>query len=298
MSSSTDTNNKLDKILEKIESLDKKLDSVESKMDKRLCVVEQQCAIITKKSVKHEKHINYIAKEVSDLKAKINAMEQEKLKCNIILKGMNEIESNAKGLNLMVDTILQTFNGFESHHLKHARRIGNVIHGKPRLILAELANTEVKLEIMHSLKNKKFTCDQFSNDGKVWGTNVEQIFISDHLTPVTSKIFYQARQLKKKQKIKYAWSKLGKIYVRKDENSRAHLIESLKQLEDFDKKLDVTIIETDIDTDFEQVMDTDTEVGGYESSSQSKRKLDRSNSDPPKKSPRPKRVKNTSNLNK
>lgn len=296
MSQDSDMNEKLDKILEKIESLDKKMDSVESKMDSRLTKVEDQCGLLIKKSNKHDRCQNYVLNEVAKLKIKVNMMEQDKLKNNIMIRGVKEIEKDDKELDLMIDTILASLTDeFESQDTKSVRRIGMKKQGIPRLVLVEMVTANAKLKIMQTLKDKNLNCAQFNNNGVVWGKNEERIYLSDHFTPASNNIFYQARQLKKKDKIKYAWSKFGNIYVKKDENSRAVRVESLEQLAQFDKQLssdeDVGVTETENESESEPVMDTDVEAASRSPSKQSKRKLNRSQSDPPKKSPRPKRAK-------
>lgn len=54
---------------------------------------------------------------------------------------------------------------------------------------------------------------------------------------MSSDIFYKARQLRKKNRIKDAWFKLGTIYIRKDDESQAFNIQSVQQLLQFEKQL-------------------------------------------------------------
>lgn len=179
----------------------------------------------------------------------------------------------------MVDTLLQKFECYESVQLRSTRRFGNKNQGNSRFIMVELVSTDVKLGIMKSLKNKKL----------VWGPNHDQVYFSDHLTLLNNSLFYKARIMKRKNDVKYAWTKLGKIYIKKSDNSRAVLIKSSDQLEKFIQDLQASdselANETEADTENEEVND------GKKGES-SKRKHNTSNSDPQKQSPELKRTRN------
>lgn len=281
MSQNSDLNAKLDKILEKIESL-------ENKMDSRMNKLEDQYAVLMKKSNKHDKIQKSVLNEVTNLKARVNSMEQNMLINNIIIRGVKELESNEDDLGIMVDLMMcKLEKDFESSEVLSSHRIGVKKTDKPRLILVKMTNVDSKTKIMKNLKDKSLDCSQFTSKNKAWGTKNDRIFLGDHLTSTTNNIFYHARQLKKRNKVKYAWSKLGKIYVKKDDDSRAVQIKCQDQLSQFDKQLysDEESSCSESETEAEIVID---------SKKRPKRKLDRTHSDPilhTKRSPRPKRTK-------
>lgn len=304
-----DMNKKLDKILMNMDSFDKKLDTLEKKIEDRLSKVENQCLLFQKKSNKQEKRQDYILNEVSKLKETVNVMEQEKLERNIIIKGIKEVENDDNQLlGFMVDGVLDSLEDtFESSNVVNVRRIGAKKPNLPRLILVELSCKEIKLKIMQKLKDSDLNCSKFNNNGVAWGSQADKIYISDHLTPTNSKIFYQARKLKKCSKIKYAWSKFGQIYVKKDDDSRAYHMKSIEQLLYYEKQ---SLNKEDEDTDesfssesHSEVEDesngngnTEAEMVSDAQQSESNRKRNRSKEVPtksPKKSPRPKRTKST-----
>lgn len=295
MSQDGNISEKLDKILSKI-------DSLEDKMDKRLTKVEDQCSLLTKRSLEQERSHNYVLSEVDNLKVRVHRMEQERLANNIIIRGVKELEKDENGLNSMVDSILSSLTiDFSAANVKSCRRIGGKAENKTRVILVKMSSADAKLNIMQVLKNKPLDCSQFESNGCVWGTDADKIFLSDDLTRMSSDIFYKARQLRKKNRIKYAWSKLGTIYVRKDDQSQAVNILSVHQLLKYEKQLlseESDPHESGSGSESEKATETDTTDSR---TTKSKRKLDRSFSEPSrisrKKSPRPKRVKTRQETN-
>lgn len=245
---------KLDKLCDKMDSFDKKLDSVEVKLDTRLTMVEQKCSLLEKKSNKHAEQQKYVMREIRKLKSTVNTLEQQRIESNVIIKGVTEIEGDdTDTLSFMVDGILSHIHSeFESTSVITVRRIGVKNSDTSRPILVVMRNSEAKLHVMRNLKERNLHCAQFNHNGKPWGTKEKKIFVSDHLTSVNNNIFYNARQLRKKNKIKYAWTKLGKVYVKKDDVSRAHNISTLEQLSLFERQLESSDEETTVESEADE----------------------------------------------
>lgn len=225
---------KMEKVEMKMEQVEQRLDSMEKKLDLRLTAVEAKCSMLERKSLKHDKINKYVHKEVEKLKSAVNVLEQQKLENNIIIRGATEVESETNVLSSVISMagqILSKFNpNITPQDIAHARRLGSKQKDASRPILVQLSGTEAKLLIMKNLKDKNLDCSQFDFSGTPWGLENQKIYVSDHLTAHNSKIFYQARQLKKKKKVKYAWTKLGQVFVKEDDDSRALNITSADQL--------------------------------------------------------------------
>lgn len=56
------------------------------------------------------------------------------------------------------------------------------------------------------------------------------VYISEHLTPKGSRLFFLARDLAKSRGYKFCWTRYGLVYVRKDENSAIILIRNEGQV--------------------------------------------------------------------
>lgn len=293
MSQNEDLDAKLSAFFEK---LDKRMESIEVKLESRLSNVESQCTDLYRKSKKHENNHMKITNEISNLKSAIDVLEQDKLTNNILLKGVPEIEKGDETLKDMILCILRRLDeSFKMYHAIDMRRIGNKTSNRSRLVLVRLSCVETKLRVMQNLSSKNLNCSVFSTDGVAWGSENEKIFVSDHLTKNMSTLFYKARQLKKKRLIMFAWTKLGKVYVKKNENSRAHLITNPLQLKNFEKTLadEEQLSGEEGSDDSVQEDGTESEAPSIKSTD-SKRQRSRSpmkKSVPAKKSPRPKRHK-------
>lgn len=57
------------------------------------------------------------------------------------------------------------------------------------------------------------------------------IFVSEHLTPRASRLYFLARELKKAGRFKHCWTSYGNVYLRREDNSEVFLITSEKQIE-------------------------------------------------------------------
>lgn len=57
------------------------------------------------------------------------------------------------------------------------------------------------------------------------------IYINEQLTMTLNKLSYEARTLKKENKIKYAWTRDGNIYIRKTDTSNKIKVTTLQDLQ-------------------------------------------------------------------
>lgn len=186
-SSNSQLDEKMDKLLDKFEV-------VEKKMDKRMSAIEEDCKVLKKKSVMHEKKQTYLVREVAKLKGTVNEMEQEKLKCNIIVQGIPEIESEPDCLIDMVESCLQYLDKtIRKDRITLVKRFGpkKSKEGFIRPILVKFNDEDTKANIMQAKKSTEVHCGIFTTSNKKWDTINDKIFISDHLTQMNSQIFWQ-----------------------------------------------------------------------------------------------------------
>lgn len=84
------------------------------------------------------------------------------------------------------------------------------------LIIVKFVRILDKKALLRHLKEKATRINV--NDIVPTGTDL-QIYISEYLSPENASLFKEARILKKNGEIKHAWTRNGKIFVRKSENS-------------------------------------------------------------------------------
>lgn len=61
--------------------------------------------------------------------------------------------------------------------------------------------------------------------------SADPIFVNEHLCPAKKKLLGAAIAQKKKNNWKFAWTKNGNIFIRKDETTRAVLVSKIEDLE-------------------------------------------------------------------
>lgn len=88
------------------------------------------------------------------------------------------------------------------------------------LYVVKLGSEEKKMDIM--LKKKSFG-ELFTEELNLEGKNNE-IFFRHHLSPLQSKLYFEAKKIKTTNKMQYLWVKQNKIFLRKDSNSKIYSI--------------------------------------------------------------------------
>lgn len=228
----TKKHNKSDSLNHKMDKLLDKFVSVEEKLDKRMSKIESDCRNLKKKSDSHDKKQKRLSNEVSQLKAKLNEIEQQNLNCNMIIKGVKEEDTEeAQHTGGLAEFLCKyVYKELDPTHILISKRIG-VKNQHTRPILVQFRTEETKSLVMDAKKKVKLDCSKIPSYGnKPLGTADEIIYFSDHLTPFSATLYYHARLLKKQLGFKYVWTKIGHIYVRENDQDRAILIKSLEQI--------------------------------------------------------------------
>lgn len=151
-----------------------------------------------------------------ELRYKVNELEQYSKNYNIVLQGVPEVQgenlyhvitdiARSLGCNINPDSIELC------HRLrKRKQTAGN----QPPEIVAKFFARQIKERILEGRKNKRVLYAH-----EVGFQNSEnKLYVNEHLTSTNKNLFWLARQTKSAG-FKYAWTKSGKIFIRKDENS-------------------------------------------------------------------------------
>lgn len=192
-------------------------------------------------TVKLEQKHQMVCSEVVKLKSKVNELEQSTLNCDLIIRGVPEVEQSADDLYTIVQLILQKLNIPPTFNISTVQRLGkpreqNRSAGS-RYILLQLSQKNEKDNILAAKKKIKITCDQLilDNDRPV-GSGKQIIYFDERLTKTTSELFYAARLLRKDRIIKHAWVRNGIVHIRKEDKSVAVRITEQSQLRELERK--------------------------------------------------------------
>lgn len=90
---------------------------------------------------------------------------------------------------------------------------------KPRKLSVYLSSIEEKLSFIDRVKKQKLTVN---NIDKNWGKTA--IFVNVQMIPVYRDLFFKARKAVKEVGYKFIWFKNNKIFVRRNESSKAIII--------------------------------------------------------------------------
>lgn len=197
--SNNDIFKKLEKMERAIEFMSNKFDELKKENEETRKLLKQQ-----------EKENKQLKHKIHDIEKTMEKLEWEKLENNIIINGVEkqEKEENTKEA---VEKIIKKLKIREANiSMKDCYRNDK----QESQIIVKLNNKESKINILKARKEigiiKTIDC------GLKGKNNV--IYINEQLTTRANKIFYYARQLKKENKIKYAWTRDGKIYIKHHES--------------------------------------------------------------------------------
>lgn len=99
-------------------------------------------------------------------------------------------------------------------------------------IIVELGSSIIKSDMLRKTKSyniKNKTKLQAKHLGLTSNEDTP-VFISEQLTAKGARLFFLARDLAKTNKYKFCWTAFGRVFVKKDENSRAIIIKSEAQV--------------------------------------------------------------------
>lgn len=74
---------------------------------------------------------------------------------------------------------------------------------------------------MEKKRNVDITADAIMNNG-----SKQKIYINESLTKENKQLLFKTKEKARDASYKYVWSKEGKIFVRKNDNSRVHRIKN------------------------------------------------------------------------
>lgn len=164
-----------------------------------------------------------INKEIYQLKSQLDDFEQYSKNSNLVISGIPEnVDENLFDiLNVMANKLQIHNSGIIDYHRISTRKASSI---KP--IIVKFISKKQRNAFFAATKVKRLR----ANDLK---ENFDQmkIFVNEHLTNLNKSLFYEVRQFKAKNNYKFAWTKDGKIYLRKSESDPIIRIKELKDLD-------------------------------------------------------------------
>ncbi|KAG7311203.1 hypothetical protein JYU34_002219 [Plutella xylostella] len=189
-----------------------------------------------------ETSLSFLAEQYEDMKKKMEDMEREnkkdkeyicilenkveelqksQRKCSLELKNVPKLSTETKSALIDMATNLSKSLKIElsSNDIKDIYRTS--AKGDKAPIIMELSSYILKTNLIKGAKsyNSQNKNNRLSTLNLGMKCDSTPIFLSDHLTQKGNRLFYLARELSKAQNLKFCWTNLGNVFIRKDENS-------------------------------------------------------------------------------
>ena len=164
-------------------------------------------------------------KKVISLQDQMTNVDQYLRVNNIEIAGLPDVSNDE-----VEGTILEALNGLKPvkpitsndidifHVLPSQKEDGRKTHTH----LCRFVSRKTKINII-SAKREEANRNYIFNGNK--------IFINDHLTPETKKLFGMAKQKKVEHQYKHLWTRNGRIFMRKDDRSQIYRIDNAQSLD-------------------------------------------------------------------
>lgn len=174
---------------------------------------------------KLEKERDALRAEVKQHEVRLLQNEQHMRCYNVEVKGvpMKQDEDVMEITNKIANTIEMPLDNGDIEACHRVRTTGNT--DAPNIVI-QFARRSVRDSFLEKARKQRITSDDIELEPK------NPIFINEHLSPSMKKLFGAANAKKKECQWKYAWTRNGKIFVRKTDTSA---VISITHLDDLNK---------------------------------------------------------------
>ncbi len=167
-----------------------------------------------KKTDALSQNITEISHQISEFRAEIDATKQKLKENNIRLVGLPE--THPLEYNDMKTDIVRfseehlALHDLSTDDIEEVTRLGKVREDKPRDVLVTFRSKHIRNKFYRQRKNLYDARTMRSTSG---------IYVNEDLIPYRQRLYYDARNLRKRTVIHSVWTSEGTIIVKLDENS-------------------------------------------------------------------------------
>lgn len=191
-----------------------------------LQAMNKKLSDITKENNLLQQKNKELEDKVQDLHQEVQEMQQYSRRFNIQLDGVPEVrEEKAMDIVTKLATLIDE-PIILNQDVQAAHRLPTNNTRRTPSFLIQFTNKQKRDAVIKKARQKKLVSTDFVS-------NAPQtlVFSNDHLTPYYKKLLYEARKAKVEKAYEFVWVNGGKIFVKKDKDSRAIRIESMKDIE-------------------------------------------------------------------
>lgn len=167
-----------------------------------------------------------LSNKIKSLEAYIDDMEQYSrancLEINGVIEESNEdiigvVKKIGETLGVQIDS-----NGIDACH-----RLGAKRSDRTRGIIVKFTRRVIKDEILSKRRARR---NFNTKDIGITDRPADVIYINENLTQARKRVFNAAREMKRKDMLKYVWVRNGKVLVRADEGERVVVLSTMEQV--------------------------------------------------------------------
>lgn len=221
----------------------KKISLSQSEIKRTIENFEKSVSFLTAQNEEFKKKIGYLEGQVKEdrkyivtLEDKLEELQKDRRKSSFEIS--NVPRKNSESKNDLVEMVLHLSNTvnckLENTDIKDIYRVRQKSRDTANTkIIVETTSTLQKAELLKMCKSFNIRHKTKLHAKHLGFHTLEEtpIYISEHLTPKASRLYFLARDLARSKRYKFCWSSFGKVYLRSDENSAIINIRSESQIQ-------------------------------------------------------------------
>ena len=173
--------------------------------------------------------------EVSELNAKLLKLDEEQENINLYsrrdcLEFQGIPQQSEENTNELVKRVIDLVGvEISANDISTSHRLPSRSSRNPPPIIVKLTRRCTRDKIYQSKSNLRSY-----NSSSIGFTNSQnKLYINESLTPRAKELYYHVREFRKLHRFKYAWTKYGKSFLKKDDDSRAVSFGTAKDFDSF-----------------------------------------------------------------
>uniref|UniRef100_A0A8D8YTP8 FP protein C-terminal domain-containing protein n=1 Tax=Cacopsylla melanoneura TaxID=428564 RepID=A0A8D8YTP8_9HEMI len=208
-------------IKEQFKEVEKSLDFMSNHLDKVLGEMKEikQC------QQKLERENREMKEQMKKMAEENEGLQQYTRIRNIQIDGV-PVENDENLEDVMLEIGKKINVNIKKEEIDAIHRIPTRIKKNTEPIIVQFVTRKLRESVLKNAKANRITTKDLK---ATW--QERPIFINEHLTPQRKQLMYEARKIKEEKGYKFLWTKGGKIFIRKDENSRTIQLYSLEDLD-------------------------------------------------------------------
>lgn len=205
-----------------------------------------------------EKSIDFISKQQDEFCVKIKTLEEEcrrnRSEIAVLQEKMEDLQRVSKLTFIELRNVPYKPNESKKDLINYVLNCSNTLNVKLQAsdiqdiyrlkgkrssntpIVTQLTQVHLKNSLISAVKDLNKTANKLNAGHAGLEGSTSPIYLAEHLTIHSRKLFYLARQLTKENKIKYCWTSDGKVLVKKADGTPTIYIKSETQLEELTRE--------------------------------------------------------------